>query len=274
MNRNLSEPAWEKRGFTLVELLVVIAVIALLAGMLLPALNAAREKGRGTSCLGNLKQIATANLMYAGDNEEYSVPYSVTDSPDPNQPGYYWFGIQKTDKMYDITDSPLLGSYYGYAANVMVCPVTRAEHVPDLTAAEFGGGYGYNNWWFGHYSSSRGNSKTGPFPFRMSSFRKVSSTIIFGDCARTDRTSGEYQYSTPMMYCKKQPGGSTYGNSQGTSHFRHSSRSGTAWADGHVTMEPIGTLNGDAVANSRKIGFIGAADEDFYNPMRTSDKLE
>ena len=145
MNRNLSEPAWEKRGFTLVELLVVIAVIALLAGMLLPALNAAREKGRGTSCLGNLKQIATANLMYAGDNEEYSVPYSVTDSPDPNQPGYYWFGIQKTDKMYDLTDSPLLGSYYGYAANVMVCPVTRAEHVPDLTAAEFGGGYGYNN---------------------------------------------------------------------------------------------------------------------------------
>ena len=140
MNRNLLKPAWEKRGFTLVELLVVIAVIALLAGMLLPALNAAREKGRGTSCLGNLKQIATANLMYAGDNEEYSVPYSVTDSPDPNQPGYYWFGIQKTDKMYDITDSPLLGSYYGYAANVMVCPVTRAEHVPDLTAAEFGGG--------------------------------------------------------------------------------------------------------------------------------------
>jgi len=58
------------------------------------------------------------------------------------------------------------------------------------------------------------------------------------------------------------------------SHFRHSSRSGTAWADGHVTMEPVGTLNGDAVANSRKIGFIGAADEDFYNPMRTSDKLE
>ena len=59
------------KGFTLVELLVVIAIIGILASMLLPALSLARETSRRSLCLGNLRQLHTASIMYADDNNDW-----------------------------------------------------------------------------------------------------------------------------------------------------------------------------------------------------------
>lgn len=59
-----------KRGFTLIELLVVIAVIAVLMAILMPALQRAKEQGQRAVCLGNLKQLGLAWIMYADENDQ------------------------------------------------------------------------------------------------------------------------------------------------------------------------------------------------------------
>ena len=77
-------------GFTLVELLVVIGIIALLISILLPTLNKAKEASKRTACMSNQRQLTAAWLIYAHDNKDYLV-----DPNTNNATG--WIGAGNTE---------------------------------------------------------------------------------------------------------------------------------------------------------------------------------
>src|SRR5262245_56987555 len=88
LNNSSSIPKNQKgAGFTLIELLVVIAIIAILAALLLPALAAAKDKARRTTCLSQEKQLALAMHMYASDSRD-RLPKNV--DPNTGLPIGYW----------------------------------------------------------------------------------------------------------------------------------------------------------------------------------------
>ena len=77
------------RSFTLIELLIVIAIIAILAGMLLPALSKAKQKAQAVLCTSNLKQVAQVVQIYADDSDDFFPGNTI------NAPTFYAFNLYK-----------------------------------------------------------------------------------------------------------------------------------------------------------------------------------
>ena len=101
-----------KRNFKLIELLIVIAIITILAAMLLPALNKARERAQSISCLSNIKQIFMPATMYQADNDDYCLG-RVAALPAARN------GLNAGDT---VSWSVYLNAAYGFSPKSFLCP--------------------------------------------------------------------------------------------------------------------------------------------------------
>ncbi|MBE6373920.1 MAG: DUF1559 domain-containing protein [Lentisphaerae bacterium] len=108
--------------FTLIELLIVIAIIAILAGMLLPALNQVRATARKTNCLSNLRQLGTGILLYADDHTY--LPFSSNNKVLSDN-RRMWFDVLGKDYLGFVPP----GRYKaGKSINTpVICPATTAS---------------------------------------------------------------------------------------------------------------------------------------------------
>jgi prepilin-type N-terminal cleavage/methylation domain-containing protein/prepilin-type processing-associated H-X9-DG protein len=125
----------KSRAFTLIELLLVIAIIAILASLLLPALSKAKSAGQSTSCLSNLRQLQLGWLMYTHENND-SLPPNISrqiQSDQVNVTGAWVLGNAKADTSTANIEAGVLFKYMR-SAQVYRCPADRstARNHPDL----------------------------------------------------------------------------------------------------------------------------------------------
>ena len=243
--KNFSSYDFHRKRFTLIELLVVIAIIAILAGMLLPALNQARESGRSSRCVNNLKQITTAFMLYCNSNDDWMV---VTGNDYQR-----WCGTQE-----DQTFKPK-GGLMDYLSNgIRMCPTLSQKFASgDVTMVNTGcGGYGYNKLLGGEIVYS--NNHIAPIA-KVTQVQQVSRTIAFADATQFDYTTRKpietYFISPPISYWDGVPYDSTP-----DMHFRHSRKTNAGFVDGHVRSEKITCSQNSYYANANEyltIHFVG-----------------
>lgn len=234
----------ERTAFTLVELLVVISIIAILAGLLMSALAQAMSSGRSVSCISNLKQLGTALQGYAS---EHDGAY-VLASPDMGAGNLHrWCGTRTdTSEPFDATKGPLF-TYLGGTDGVLRCSEMASQSCRDSAIAfeQASGGYGMNDSFVGSRCWDMGYPDGCPQPSRQSDFKNHSRTIAFCDTGMPREHDGaqviiEYAFAQAPWYIGA---GSTpmtgWGDPAPSIHFRHNGKANVLWLDGHVASKAM-----------------------------------
>ncbi len=110
-----------RKYFTLIELLVVITIIAILAAMLLPALNRAREAGRAANCLNNLRAVTQGILQYALDNQDYILP---------NTPNNGWAALGTLGCTWNTNEPMKTGTFWRILYYQQIVTSAKVFHCP------------------------------------------------------------------------------------------------------------------------------------------------
>jgi prepilin-type processing-associated H-X9-DG protein/prepilin-type N-terminal cleavage/methylation domain-containing protein len=227
----MSRDSKQAEGFTVIELLTVVAIIGILGALLLPSLARAKGLTRRIVCLGNLKQLGIASQLYWDDNEQKVFPYLQSRS---NRGTVYWFGWlekgREGARKLDHTQGALWPYIQGNG--IEICPsfdYNHASYKPKSKGASYG--YGYNIHLTGNgfpVQLSKQNQK-------ISQVRSHSTTALMADAAQINDFQFPASPQNPLIeeFYYINNTSTDYPNT----HFRHQLNANVLFCDGHVANE-------------------------------------
>ncbi|MCC6579034.1 MAG: prepilin-type N-terminal cleavage/methylation domain-containing protein [Phycisphaeraceae bacterium] len=206
-------------GFTLIEVLVVISIIALLVAILLPSLAKAREAGRSAVCGSRVRQYGIATFMYIDENKDWT-PGGGGDIWDPSQ--YQWYGVwggatYAATWQYQI--QRYIEPFRGHTENtIWSCP-----SISPAAGYYFGGDMRTPPWSHFGITTRMTVLSGGGKAYRMTRIQPPSAKILIGD-------SDTYIKYSPNILPRVFYGLSDYP----VISNRHGNGANTVWFDGHT----------------------------------------
>ena len=205
-----------RRGFTLVELIMVVGILGVLAALVFPALHSAHERGLDAKCKNNLRELAGAAILYS-DEHRGQFPWAMRTWSDcwdfKTIHGEYVMG-----EMWEYTSSK----------DILACPKCYGKN--DNWAGIGFTGYNYNSCYAGKVKGDPGKRQS---PSRVQNFPNPSKMALFGDAGYGDPEQMNKFMRAPRTSKQFDRSGASL-RKAGTQSFRHLGHSNVSFADGHV----------------------------------------
>ena len=292
-----------RSAFTLLELLAVIAIIALLMGILLPALSAARNAAKTNVCLSKLKNIGTAFTVYTTENKDTYPPHRLkkgtpsatvdyVNEYNRKQPRWQWFletgfGPPIDPAPFARLEAPFGDEGLGEATlngttmtiDVFVCPALDDEK---YSHDERNGAYGYNYQYLGNArTDTKPNLEWDNFPVTNQRMNAPGSTVLVADSRGKGPKHGEHSYTLDPPRLAREQRAKVFGPDGGLAdlnafspvEMRHRKQGNVIFADAHGEAMTLKSLGYEVPIDGPNIGKVVPIDPDTTTTGTWTNKL-